>query len=179
MSKIITNKTTYGGTLVDKYFLVFDDGTDLQVRFDEWDMYKKGDIYPFPESFDKALKDIEEGKTVPLDTALNEEPSTESETFKKICKEIQELFDKIEALELRNHVLTVANEDLDKELNDARGVFQTAMDLAKKYKDERDEYKIGHDRYEKLRRLSPMQFAALYKKNLTSGIHFDTLVDQL
>jgi hypothetical protein len=90
-----------------------------------------------PESFDKAVKDIEEGNTVPLDTALNEEPPTESETFKKICKEIEELYRQIE------------------------------------------EYKIGHDRYEKLRRLSPMQFHELYEKNLTSGTHFDTLVDQL
>lgn len=118
-----------------------------------------------PESFDKAIKDIKEGKTVPLDTALNEEPPTESETFKKICKEIQELFDKIDALELRNHVLVVANEDLDK--------------INKKLKQERDEYKIGHDRYEKLRRLSPKEFHDLYDKNLTSGTHFDTLVDKL
>ena len=132
-----------------------------------------------PDSFYKALKDIEKGKTVPLDKALNEEPPTESETFKKICKEIQELFDKIEALELRNHVLTVANEDLDKDLNDAREIFQTAMDLAKKYKDERDEYKIGHDRYEKLRRLNLQETKELHLKHLHSLEHFDTLVDKL
>lgn len=132
-----------------------------------------------PESFDKAVKDIEEGKTVPLDTALNKEPPTESETFKKICKEIQELFDKIEALELRNHVLIVANEDLDKDLNDARELFQTAIELAKKYKDERDEYKIGHDRYEKLRRLNLQEMKELYLKHLRSLEHFDTLVDKL
>ena len=118
-----------------------------------------------PESFDKAVKDIEEGKTIPLDTALNEEPPTESETFKKICKEIQELFDKIDALELRNHVLTVANEDLDR--------------MNKKLELERDEYKIGHDRYEKLRRLNPREFKELYEKNLTSGTSFDILVDKL
>jgi hypothetical protein len=132
-----------------------------------------------PESFDKAVKDIEEGKTVPLDTALNEEPSTESETFKKICKEIQELFDKIEALELRNHVLTVANEDLDEELNRTLKAWTQAVAERTDALLERDEYKIGHDRYEKLRRLSPVQFSALYKKNLISGIPFDKLVDQL
>jgi hypothetical protein len=67
----------------------------------------------------------------------------------------------------------------DKDVNDARELYQTAMELAKKYKDERDEYKIGYDRYEKLRRLSPMQFHDLYDKNLNSGTPFDTLVDQL
>jgi hypothetical protein len=90
-----------------------------------------------PESFDKAVKDIEECKTVPLDTALNEEPPTESETFKKICKEIEGLYRQIE------------------------------------------EYKIGHDRYEKLRRLNLQQIKDLYLKNLRTGEHFDTLVDKL
>jgi len=90
-----------------------------------------------PESFDKAVKDIEEGKTVPLDTALNEEPPTESETFKKICKEIEELYRQIE------------------------------------------KYKIGHDRYEKLRRLNLREMKELYLKHLRSLEHFDTLVDQL
>jgi regulator of replication initiation timing len=202
MKQIIVDKIVYGGMLVEKYFLILDDGTDLQVPYREWELYNKGDEYPkrLPDSFNQAVKDIEQGKTVPLDTALNEKPPTESETFKKICKEIQELFDKIEALELRNHVLTVANDDLDEELtrtlkawteavterteallerDEARGLFQTGMELSKKYKDERDEYKIGYDRYEKLRRSTPAQFAELYKKNLTSGVSFDTLVDQL
>lgn len=68
---------------------------------------------------------------------------------------------------------------MNKELKDARELFQTAMELSKKYKDERDEYKIGHDRYEKLRRLSPMQFHELYEKNIKTGEHFDKLVDKL
>lgn len=67
----------------------------------------------------------------------------------------------------------------DKDIKDARELYQTAMELAKKYKDERDEYKIGHDRYEKLRRLSPMQFHELYEKNIQTGEHFDDLVDKL
>jgi hypothetical protein len=95
----------------------------------------------------------------------------------------------------------------DKDIKDARELYQTAMELSKKYKDERDEcqveqdralkawteavsertaallerdeYKIGHDRYEKLRLLSPMQFHELYEKNLKTGEHFDTLVDKL
>jgi DNA polymerase III delta prime subunit len=67
----------------------------------------------------------------------------------------------------------------DKDIEKARELFQTAMELAKKYKDERDEYKIGHDRYEKLRRLSPMQFHELYEKNIKTGEHFDKLVDKL
>ncbi len=93
------------------------------------------------------------------------------------------------------------------DLEEARELFQTAMGLAKKYKDERDkcqiehdralkawaeavherteallerdEYKIGHDRYEKLRRLNLQQIKELYLKNLRTGEHFDTLVDKL
>jgi len=132
-----------------------------------------------PESFDKAVKDIEEGKTVPLDTALNEEPPTESETFKKICKEIQELFDKIEALELRNHVLIVANEDLDKELTRALKAWTQAVAERTEALIERDKYKIGHDRYEKLRRLNMQEMKELHLKHLHSLEKFDTLVDQL
>ena len=67
----------------------------------------------------------------------------------------------------------------DKDIENARELFQTAMELAKRYKDERDKYKIGHDRYEKLRRLSPMQFHELYDRNIKTGKLFDTLVDEL
>ena len=137
--KKIVEKRIYGGMLVDKYFLIFDDGMEIQVHFHEFEMYRKGDEYPFrtPITFDEAMKDIEENKTVPLDTALNEEPPTESETFKKICKEIEELYRQIE------------------------------------------KYKIGHDRYEKLRRLNFEEMKELYLKHLRSLENFDTLVDQL
>ena len=67
----------------------------------------------------------------------------------------------------------------DKDIDNARELFQTAMDLAKKYKDERDEYKIGHYRYEKLRRLNLREIKELYLKHLRSLEHFDTLVDKL
>jgi hypothetical protein len=98
----------------------------------------------------------------------------------------------------------------DKDVNDARELYQTAMELAKKYKDERDKartvlemwwdgsilhefhrdelekverecdkYKVGHDRYEKLRRLNLREIKELYLKNLRTGEHFDILVDKL
>ena len=41
------------------------------------------------EHFLKALKDIEEGKVVPLDKALNEEPP--SEELQKVFKDIEKL----------------------------------------------------------------------------------------
>jgi hypothetical protein len=44
--KIISNKTTYGGMLVDKYLFIFDDGTDMQVPYKEWSFYKIGEEYP-------------------------------------------------------------------------------------------------------------------------------------
>jgi hypothetical protein len=74
--KIIIDKTTYGGTLVDKYFLIFDDGSDEQVPPSVWDWYEVGDEYPreIPKTFDSAIDDIKEGRTVPLDKALTEEP---------------------------------------------------------------------------------------------------------
>lgn len=67
----------------------------------------------------------------------------------------------------------------NQDLEEARELFQTSMELAKKYKDERDEYKIGHDRYEKLRRLNLREMKELYLKNLHSLEHFDTLIDKL
>jgi hypothetical protein len=67
----------------------------------------------------------------------------------------------------------------NQDLEEARELFQTAMGLAKKYKDERDEYKIGHDRYEKLRRLNLQEMKELYLKHLRSLENFDTLIDKL
>jgi len=34
-------------------------------------------------------------------------------------------------------------------------------------------------RYEKLRKLTPLQFSALYQRNLEFGIPFDELIDEL
>jgi archaellum component FlaC len=84
--KVIKDKTVYGGMFVDKYFLHFEDGTDIQVPFYEWDQLKVGDEYIIeeiipdsfgvdPDPFVEAMKDIAEGRTVPLDKALNEKPS--------------------------------------------------------------------------------------------------------
>jgi len=53
------------------------------------------------------------------------------------------------------------------------------IDFARQLERQRNEYKIGHDRYEKLRRLSPMQFHELYDRNIKTGKPFDTLVDEL
>ena len=77
--QIIINKTTYGGMLVDKHFLHFNDGTDMQVSSYDWNQLKVGDTYYIeqivPDSFVESMKDIVKGKTVPLDKALNEKPS--------------------------------------------------------------------------------------------------------
>jgi archaellum component FlaC len=61
--KTIIDKTCYGGMMVDKYFLHFDDGTDEQISPEEWDQYKVGEKYPKEESLeavDKICKQIEE-----------------------------------------------------------------------------------------------------------------------
>ena len=41
------------------------------------------------------------------------------------------------------------------------------------------ELKIGHDRYEKVRNLTPEQFTEIYNKNIKTGVTFDTLVDKI
>lgn len=41
----IKKKTIYGGYLVDKYFLILEDDTEVQVPFKEWEKYKVGDVY--------------------------------------------------------------------------------------------------------------------------------------
>ena len=76
--KTIIDKTVYGGTLVDKYFFIFNDGTDMQVPLKVWDEYEIGTIFyveDIPDEFENAMDDIKEGRTVPLDKALNEKPS--------------------------------------------------------------------------------------------------------
>ena len=109
--KIITDKTCYGGMMVDKYFLHFDDGTDEQVNYGIWDQLEIGDEYivaDVPESFENAMNDIKEGRTVPLDKALNEKPSNSwEELFDMQTKlvthyvlENEKLKDKIKELDL-------------------------------------------------------------------------------
>lgn len=41
----IKKKTVYGGMLADKYFLILEDDTQIQVPFKEWESYNVGDIY--------------------------------------------------------------------------------------------------------------------------------------
>jgi hypothetical protein len=41
----IKQKTIYGGYLVDKYFFILEDDTQVQVPFSEWESYSKGDNY--------------------------------------------------------------------------------------------------------------------------------------
>jgi hypothetical protein len=41
----IKKKTVYGGMLVNKYFLILEDDTQIQVPFKEWESYNIGDVY--------------------------------------------------------------------------------------------------------------------------------------
>ena len=109
--KTIIDKTVYGGTFVDKYFFIFDDGTDMQVPFYEWDQLKAGDTYYIERITDSFGVDpdpfVEAMKTVPLDKALNEKPSNSwEELFDMQTKlvthyvlENEKLKDKIKELE--------------------------------------------------------------------------------
>jgi len=41
----IKRKTIYGGMMVDKYFFILEDDTQVQVPFSDWEKYNKGDNY--------------------------------------------------------------------------------------------------------------------------------------
>ncbi len=41
----IKSKTFYAGLFVDKYYLILEDDTQVQVPFSEWESYKAGDNY--------------------------------------------------------------------------------------------------------------------------------------
>ena len=41
----IKEKTIYGGYLVDKYFFILEDDTQVQVPFSDWEKYNKEDNY--------------------------------------------------------------------------------------------------------------------------------------
>jgi hypothetical protein len=115
-------------------------------------------------------------------------------------EDINELKTLLKVMDQAKHAALQREGFAVEERDKARELFQTAMELSKKYKDERDdarlewdhclnlankllkerdEYKIGHDRYEKLRRLNLQQIKELYLRNLRTGEHFDTLVDKL
>jgi len=41
----IKQKTIYGGYLIDKYFFILEDDTQVQVPFCDWERYNRGDNY--------------------------------------------------------------------------------------------------------------------------------------
>lgn len=132
--KIITDKTCYGGMMVDKYFLHFDDGTDEQVNFGIWDQLQVGDEYivNIPDSFDNALDDIKKGKTVPLDKALNEKPSNSwEELFDMQTKLVTHYVLENEKLKDKIKELEKPSEKVDKICNQIEEVYK-----------ERDYYKM-------------------------------------
>jgi hypothetical protein len=73
-----------------------------------------------PESFKNAMNDLVVGRVVPLNTALNE-------PYKEL--------DDVESLKLHNHVLMVANDELDQEnkhlKNDLELYKKVNLDLRK------------------------------------------------
>jgi hypothetical protein len=146
--KTIIDKTTYGGTLVDKYFLIFDDGTDMQVAPSVWDQYKVGDIFYIKtisdawediEAFDNAFKDIKEGRTIPLDKALNEKPPIDWEKMHNSWKQMHDMQQKL----VTHYVLE--NEKLKDRIKELEApstkVEQICNQIEELYK-ERDYYKM-------------------------------------
>ena len=46
-------------------------------------------------------------------------------------------------------------------------------------KDAPTDWKLGWERYEKVRRLTPREFDEIWRENVKTGIPFDYLVDEL
>lgn len=125
--KTIIDKTVYGGTLVDKYFFIFDDGNDMQVPLRVWDEYKVGDTFYFediPDEFKQAIGDIEEGRTVPLDKALNEKPSNSwEELFDMQTKLVTHYVLENEKLKDKIKELEKPSEKVDKICNQIQDIY--------------------------------------------------------
>jgi hypothetical protein len=118
------------------------------------------------DNFESAMKDIEEGKVVPLEKALNEEPP--SEKVDKICKKIDEIYRENDALKLHNHVLIVGNDELDEEnkrLKKEVKMLEKLIELNMKdlwdISDQRDWY---YEEYQKLKHNEELKEAIWRRK---------------
>ncbi len=150
--QIVIDKTVWGGMLVEKYFLILEDGTDIQVPYREWELYQKGDEYPkrLPDSFVEAMKDIEEGRTVPLDKALNENPWKEAHDLQQklvisYTLENEKLKEKIKLLKLKLRVEELTNGTLRGRIKELEAPSKKTEEICKQVEEiykERDYYKM-------------------------------------
>ena len=76
------------------------------------------------------------------------------------------------------HDLDVAAHVIRIPLPTPTAIPQTAQEI-ERLRAENERLKVGHDRYEIVRKLNVVQFQALYTKALQSPIPFDKLVDML
>ena len=135
--KIIIDKTVYGGTLVDKYFFIFDDGSDEQVPPSVWDWYEVGDEYPreIPKSFDSAMEDIKENRTVTLEKALNKKPPFDWKAAHDMQQKLvvhyvlenEKLKDRIKELEAPSEKVDKICEQLEKIYNENIALKKTII----------------------------------------------------
>jgi len=153
--KTIIDKTVYGGTLVDKYFFIFDDGSDEQVPSSVWDWYEVGDEYPreIPKSFDSAMEDIREDRTVTLDKALNEKPPIDWKQAHDLQQKLvisytlenENLKEKIKTLELKLRVQELTNHLLKDRIKEFEAPSEKVDKICKQIEEvykERDYYKM-------------------------------------
>jgi len=90
------------------------------------------------EAFVNAVKDIKEGRTVPLDKALNEEPPSAS--VERICKQIEEIYKENERLKDDLELYKKVNLDLRKELTMIEKLLELNMKDLHNIADQRDWY---------------------------------------
>ena len=98
------------------------------------------------EAFVNAVKDIKEGRTVPLDKALNEEPPSAS--VERICKQIEEIYKENERLKDDLELYREVNLDLRKELTMTEKLLKLNMKDLHDIVDQRDWY---YEEYQKLK----------------------------
>jgi hypothetical protein len=146
--QIVIDKTVYGGMLVEKYFLVLDNGIDLQVSYREWELYQKGDEYPkrLPDSFNQATNDTEEDKITNQDWKKLHDMQQRLVISLELEKiKMQENHDRLkEDLELYKKV----NLDLRKELRMLEKLIELNMKDLWDIADQRDWY---YEEYQKLK----------------------------
>lgn len=105
--QLIVDKRVYGGMLVEKYFLILEDGTDIQLPYNEWTLHQIGSMYPekLPSPSDNASQEspIDWREMHDLQQKLVINYTLENE---KLKEKIRELELKLRVEELTSHLIS-------------------------------------------------------------------------
>jgi len=135
--QIVIDKTVWGGMLVEKYFLVLDNGVDIQVPYKEWELYQKGDEYPkrLPSSFVDA----------PNEDPWKEAHDLQQKLVINYTLENEKLKEKIKLLELKLRVEELTCGTLKGRIKELEKPSKKTKEICKQIEEiykERDYYKM-------------------------------------